>query len=228
MQSSQDLARKTVTPSEISSAEGTQSELAYKELSHRILILEIAPNDRIVEQFWAKRLEVNRSAVRESLTRLLGEGLVFRGAKGGFFAKKMSDAEIREIREVREILETAAFTLACDRATTKQVKEIEETCNDFASFVKKGYFTGAHEADLRFHHLLMAASGNARLSLLYERAHIPLFQRKAALARTPVEDFVRTDAEHRSILDALKKRDKKLGIQSLKSHFNRGERDALG
>jgi DNA-binding GntR family transcriptional regulator len=228
MQSSQDFARKAVTPSEISSAEGTQSELAYKELSHRILILEIAPNDRIVEQFWAKRLGVNRSAVRESLTRLLGEGLVFRGAKGGFFAKEMSDAEIREIREVREILETAAFTLACDRATTKQVKEIEETCNDFASFVKKGYFTGAHEADLRFHHLLMAASGNARLSLLYERAHIPLFQRKAALARTPVEDFVRTDAEHRSILDALKKRDKKLGIQSLKSHFNRGERDALG
>ncbi len=209
------------------SAERTQSELAYQELSHRILIVEIAPNERIVEQFWAKRLGVNRSAVRESLTRLLGEGLVFQGAKGGFFAQEMSAAEIREIREVREILETAAFSLACDRATAKQIKEIEETCNDFGNFVKKGYFTGAHEADLRFHQMLIAASGNARLSLLYHRAHIPLFQRKAALVRTPVEDFIQTEAEHRAVLDALKRGDKKRGVEALKNHFNRGEKDAL-
>jgi DNA-binding GntR family transcriptional regulator len=230
MQSGQDVAEKDASSSQdhqASNAERTQSELAYKELSHRILILEIAPNDRIVEQFWAKRLGVNRSAVRESLTRLLGEGLVFQGAKGGFFAKEMSDDEIREIREVREVLETTAFVLACDRATAKQIREIETTCNDFANFVKKGYFTGAHEADLRFHHLLMAASGNARLSLLYERAHIPLFQRKAALALTPAEDFIQTEAEHRAILEALRKRDKKHGVQSLKNHFSRGEKDAL-
>ena len=139
----------------------------------------------------------------------------------------MTEAEIHEIREVREILETAAFSLSCDRATAKQIKEIEETCDDFANFVRKGYFTGAHEADLRFHHLLMAASGNARLSLLYERAHIPLFQRKATLARIPVEDFIQTEKEHRQVLEALKRRDKKQGVQHLRAHFNRGEKDAL-
>jgi DNA-binding GntR family transcriptional regulator len=208
-------------------AERTQAELAYKELSHRILTLEIPPNERIVEQFWAKKLQVNRSAVRESLTRLLGEGLVNQGARGGFFASQMTEEEIHEVREVREILETAAFNLACERATAKQVKEIEETCNDFGSFVKKGYFTGAHEADLRFHHLLIAASGNARLAQLYQKAHIPLFQRKAAQARIPNEDFVQTEKEHRLILEALRKRDKKLGVQYLKSHFNRGERESL-
>jgi DNA-binding GntR family transcriptional regulator len=207
--------------------ERTQAELAHKELSHRILILEIAPNERIVEQFWANKLKVNRAAIRESLTRLLGEGLVYPGARGGFFAKEMTEAEIHEVREVREILETAAFSLGCDRATAKQIKEIEETCDDFANFVRKGYFTGAHEADLRFHQLLMAASGNARLSLLYERAHIPLFQRKATLARTPVEDFIQTEKEHRQVLEALKRRDKKQGVQHLRAHFNRGEKDAL-
>ena len=207
--------------------ERTQAELAHKELSHRILILEIAPNERIVEQFWANKLKVNRAAIRESLTRLLGEGLVYPGSRGGFFAKEMTEAEIHEVREVREILETAAFSLGCDRATAKQIKEIEETCDDFANFVRKGYFTGAHEADLRFHQLLMAASGNARLSLLYERAHIPLFQRKATLARTPVEDFIQTEKEHRQVLEALKRRDKKQGVQHLRAHFNRGEKDAL-
>jgi DNA-binding GntR family transcriptional regulator len=207
--------------------ERTQAELAYKELSHRILVLEIAPNDRIIEQFWSKKLEVNRAAIRESLTRLLGEGLVYQGERGGYFASEMKQSEIRELREVREILETAAFALACERATSKQVKEIEETCDDFANFVKKGYFTGAHEADLRFHHLLMAASGNTRLAQLYQRSHIPLFHRRATQSRAPLEDFVQTEREHRLIVEALRNKDKKMGIQYLKEHFNRGEKDAL-
>jgi DNA-binding GntR family transcriptional regulator len=208
-------------------AERTQAELAYNELSHRILILEIPPNERIVEELWGEKLGVNRSAIREALTRLLGEGLVRQGERGGFFVSEMSDADIHEIRELREILETAAFNLACDRATPQQVKEIAETVDDFSSFVKKAYYTAAHEADLRFHHLLVSASGNVRLAQLYERSRIPLFQRKVARARAHPEDFELTEKEHRAILDALRKRDKKRGVEHLLAHFNRGERDAL-
>jgi len=207
--------------------ERTQAELAYKELSHRILVLEIPPNDRIIEQFWSKKLAVNRAAIRESLTRLLGEGLVHQGERGGYFVSEMTQREIHELREVREILETAAYSLACDRAAGKQIKDIEETCDDFANFVKKGYFTGAHEADLRFHHLLIAASGNARLAQLYQRSHIPLFQRRASQMRTHLEDFVQTEKEHRMVLEALKERDKEAGIRHLKEHFSRGEQEAI-
>ena len=208
-------------------AERTQADSAYNELSHRILIMEIPPDERIVEEFWAEKLGVNRSAIREALTRLLGEGLVRRGERGGFFVSEMSDEEIHQIREVREIFETAAFALACERATEQQLTEIAETVQDFGNFVKKGYFTAAHEADLRFHHLLIAASGNARLAQLYAKSRIPLFQRKAARTRAHPEDFELTEKEHRAILEALRKRDKKRGIERLRAHFNRGERDAL-
>jgi DNA-binding GntR family transcriptional regulator len=214
------MAERTAT-------ERTQADQAYNELSHRILILEIPPDERIVEEFWAEKLGVNRSAIREALTRLLGEGLLRRGERGGFFVSEMSDDEIHQIREVREILETAAFALACERATTQQVKEIAETIDDFANFVRKGYLTAAHEADLRFHQLLIGAAGNARLAHLYEKSRIPLFQRKAARARSHPEDFELTEKEHRAILEALRKRDKKRGADQLRAHFNRGERDAL-
>ena len=117
--------------------------------------------------------------------------------------------------------------MACDRATAAQVRQIAETVEDFGNFVKKGYYTAAHEADLRFHNLLMAASNNARLAQLYERSRIPLFQRKAARARAHPEDFELTEKEHRAILEALRKRDKKRGVEQLRAHFNRGERDAL-
>lgn len=208
-------------------AERTQAELAYKELSHRILIQEIVPNERIKEEFWANRLNVSRSAIRESLTRLLGEGVVRAGERGGFFVSELTDEEIRQIREVREILETAALALACERATPQQLKEIEETCEDYSNFVKKGYFNSAPEADLRFHQLLVAASGNARLTHLYQRSHIPLFMRKMGRSRLHPEDFIQTEKEHRMIFQALKKGDKKGGIELLKSHFSRGAKEAL-
>lgn len=208
-------------------AERTQAELAYKELSHRILIQEIVPNDRIKEELWAKKLGVSRSAIRESLTRLLGEGLVRAGERGGFFAGELTDEEIRQIREVREILETAAFTLACDRATSQQLKQIAETCEDFSNFIRKEYFSSAHEADLRFHQLLVMAAGNARLAHLYQRSHIPIFLRKMGQSRVHPEEYAQTEKEHRQILDALKKKDKKGGVELLRSHFNRGEKEAL-
>ena len=208
-------------------AERTQAEQAYNELSHRILILEIPPGERIVEEFWADKLKVNRSAIREALTRLLGEGLVRQGERGGFFVAEMSDSDVHQLREMREILETAAFQLACDRATPTQISELAETIDDFASFVRKGYFTAAHEADLRFHHLLMAAAGNARLVQLYERSRIPLFHRKVTRSRAEPEEFSLTEKEHRAILAALKKRDKRGGVEQLKVHFNRGETEAL-
>ncbi len=207
--------------------ERTQAEMAYNELSQRIRILELPANERIKEEGWANRLGVSRSAIRESLTRLLGEGLVHQGQRGGFFVSELSEKELHELREVREVLETAAFCLACDRRSAAQIKALDETVEDFGNFVRKNYLTGAHEADLRFHHLLMDASGNQRLIQTYERSHIPLFQRKSAQIRAPLEDFLKTEKEHRQILDALKRRDKKVGLEALRNHFNRGEREAV-
>jgi DNA-binding GntR family transcriptional regulator len=80
---------------------------------------------------------------------------------------EMKDEEIRQLREVREIFETSAFRLACERATGAQRARIAEACDDFESFVTKGYPTAAHVADLRLHHLLVEAAGNARLAQLY-------------------------------------------------------------
>ena len=205
----------------------TQAERAYNELSRRILILELAPNERIVELVWADHLGVNRSALREALTRLLGEGMVYAGARGGFFVAEMAEHEVKELREVREILETAAIQLACSRITAKQVKELLAAVDDFASFVKKGYFTAAHEADLRFHRLLVAASGNSRLAQVYDRSRIPLFHRKVASRASHLDEFVKTEKEHRAIYNAMKKRDAKAATSALRTHFNRGMKEAL-
>jgi DNA-binding GntR family transcriptional regulator len=209
-------------------ADKTLSQIAYQELRRRILILELAPNERLKEEEWAAKLGVSRTGIREALTRLLGEGLVRAGERGGFFVMQMTEKDIREVRALREVLETAAFDMACERVTEEELSGLEQTCNDFGDLVRKGYHSGACECDLRFHHLLVAASGNRHLMEVYERSNIPLFHLKLGRSVMFTDDYQETEQEHRQILEALRKRDKAEGLKALKLHFGRGEALALG
>ncbi len=205
----------------------TQSEEAYNELRRRILILEIRPEERLKEEFWAGRLQVSRPAVREALTRLHGEGLVVKGAKGGYFVAPMTPQDVQDIREIRGILETAAVELAAQRITPEELTSLEETCDDFAAMVRKGYHTGACEADRRFHQLLVEASGNERLVRAYRSCHVPLFHMRLGQSREYMDDYADTEREHRQIVAALAKQDAKTAVKRLQEHFSRGEAAAL-
>lgn len=209
-------------------ASRTSSDDAYAELRRRILVLQIRPEERLKEEEWARNLNLGRLAIREALTRLHGEGLVSRGAKGGFFAAAMSTKDVLEIREVREILEAAALHLAAKKVTPEQLKELEAACDDFAYMVKKGYNSTACEADRRFHELLIAASGNSRLIRAYEHAHIPLFQLRVGQTLDYIDDYQQTDDEHRAILAALKEGDAERAVTVLRAHLARGEHAVLG
>jgi DNA-binding GntR family transcriptional regulator len=209
-------------------AEKTQKKLAYLELRRRILILELVPNERVREEDWASKLQISRAALREALTQLLGEGLVRAGERGGYFVTQMTEEDVHQIRELREVLETAAFVLACERASEKELNDIEETCDDFGSLFRKGYYNGACECDLRFHHLLVEASANPHLVGAYQRSNIPLFHMKLGRLMSHADDYEETEREHRMIVAALRRRDKKEGVELLRMHFRRGEQVALG
>jgi DNA-binding GntR family transcriptional regulator len=208
-------------------AKSSQSEQAYLELRRRVLILEIRPEERLKEEEWADKLHLGRLAVREALTRLHGEALVTRGAKGGFFAAAMTAPDVREIREVREVLEVAALRLAEHRIKAEQLHELESACDDFAYMVKKGYHTGACEADRRFHQMLVAASGNSKLQRAYEHCHIPLFHIRLGQSREYMNDYAETEREHREIVEALKEKKTEKAIALLRAHFARGEKAVL-
>jgi DNA-binding GntR family transcriptional regulator len=200
----------------------SQSNTAYLELRRQIMIIQIQPNIRLKEDAWAKKLNLGRMAIREALHRLLGEGLVTTGEKGGFFIPDMSANDIHQIREIREILELAALRLAIERITEDQLDQLTSICDDFSTMAEKSYMSGACEADMRFHEKLVESSGNKRLSTAYHLSHISIFQLLGKTKRY-LEDYMQTDSEHRQLVEAIKKKNLILAEKILKSHFNRGE-----
>ncbi|MFT7034047.1 MAG: DNA-binding GntR family transcriptional regulator [Cyclobacteriaceae bacterium] len=201
----------------------SQSNTAYLELRRQILIMQLQPNTRLKEDEWAKKLNLGRVAIREALIRLLGEGLVTTGEKGGYFIQDMSGDDIRQIREVREILELAALKLAIERITEDQLDQLSNICDDFSTMAKKGYVSGACEADIKFHEKLVESSGNTRLSIAYHSSHIPIFHLKLGKTKQYLEDYMQTDREHRQLVEEIKNKNLKLAEQLLKNHFKRGE-----
>lgn len=197
----------------------------YVELRRKILSNQLVPGMRLKEDVWAKKSEVSRMAVREALNRLLGENLVVFGEKGGYFVKSMTPDDIREIRQLRELLELGALRMAFQRQDQGFIHALDQICDDFTDMVEKGYIGGACEADMKFHETLIASSGNSKLSELYQMSNIPLFHMK--LGKMQMDDYSQTDAEHRQIVQALKKGDLKLAESTLIKHLVRGEVTAL-
>jgi DNA-binding GntR family transcriptional regulator len=195
---------------------------AYTEIRRKILSAQISPKTRLKEDFWAKKLSVSRMAIRETLTRLLGEQLVTLGPKGGYFVNSLTSADITQIRELREILELGALRLAYEKISKDQIGRLEKICKDFTAMVEQGYFAGACEADLKFHETLMECSGNQKLLHTYMNSHIPLFHQRLSKSNSSENDYELTDKEHRAIVKALKDKNLEQAEKVMKLHFARG------
>src|SRR5690606_26825446 len=207
--------------------EDSQSGKVYAELRKKILSNQLIPGTRLKEDAWATKIEVSRVSVREALNRLLGEGLLEIGLRGGYDVKSMTSDDLREIRQLREMLERGALRLAIHNATHADVKDLEQICDDFSLMVKNGYFAGACEADVRFHETLINIARNHKLKQVYEMSNIPLFHLKLGQSSTHMDDYELTDKEHRKIVKALVDKDVDKAEEFLVAHLNRGELSSL-
>ena len=151
-----------------------QADKAYAYIRDQLLSGNLEPGVRLAEQHLSEAVAVNRGDVRQAFSRLLAEGLVVRGERGGVFVREYSEEDLKEAYEVRQILETAAAELAVHRAEEKDLKELEETAEHMLLMAENGYSLGVGEADLRFHNLLVRAAHNKKLHKIYVRANIPL------------------------------------------------------
>lgn len=151
-----------------------QAQIAYKEIRKSLIARSLSSGQRLAENTWADKLEVNRADVKQAMSRLQGEGLLTAGAKGGFFVKEFTPDELEEFYEVRGILETAAAERAITNATEEELNQLESIALLMQNLAENGYLLGLKEADLDFHETLVKCAHNKKLELLYQMANLPI------------------------------------------------------
>jgi len=194
-----------------------QADKAYDYIRNQLLSGNLEPGLRLGEQHLSEAVDVNRGDVRQAFSRLLAEGLVVRGEKGGVFVREYSEENLKETYEVRQILETAAAELAIRHAEEEDLQELEETAEHMLLMAENGYSLGVGEADLRFHNLLVKAGHNNKLYNIYVRANIPLSSsrhiREEQVKRQ--KGLIESSRDHISIVEYLRHKEIKPIIELL-------------
>jgi GntR family galactonate operon transcriptional repressor len=170
-----------------------------------------------------RELRMSRPSLRKGLRALAGKGLVeSRTRRGTMVCPKSSwnilDADVLAwmadappdheyliaLLELRTIIEPAAARLAAQRASPRQILDIERACNAMAASLSDDV-EACCQHDLELHEEIIAAAGNvflSRFAAVIRTALLSSF-RISADAR---ESYTNSLAEHWAVADAVRRR----------------------
>jgi DNA-binding GntR family transcriptional regulator len=140
------------------------ADRAYLVIRDKLIMLDIRPNEAIVESDLAAQLTLGRTPVREALKRLEADRLVVSFPRRGTFATGVDVADLRHISQIRVNLEPVAASAAAENASAAVRTDLLELADrtdglDVANI-------GRHELmrwDLRAHRAIYRATGNPHL-----------------------------------------------------------------
>src|SRR3954468_15960911 len=120
----------------------------------RIVQGHYRPGERIVEFKLAKELGLSQSPVREGLRELAAVGIVTIHPRRGARVRLPSAKELADVSVVRAEIDALAARLAAPRIPDATLGALEALVEEMLSRLDAGDFSGATEADVRFHHLI--------------------------------------------------------------------------
>ncbi len=138
-------------------------ELVFDTLREAIIMGEIPPGTRMMEEHLAEKLEVSRTPIREAIRQLEREGLVEIAPRRGAYVAGMSPKDCHEVLEIRAALEGLTTELAAQRATKEEVQRLEEIVERFFLHAQHKDIQGLIQEDTAFHEVIYQASRNKRL-----------------------------------------------------------------
>jgi len=187
----------------------------------------------------AEAVGVSRLTAREAIRDLAGRGVVrVRHGKRGVVADPsgwdLLDADLMRLRgtllgeshrlalqlmELRRITEIGAAELAATRIGDSQLTVLEETLEQMRAAEQTADVPLSVAADLRFHQLIVEATGNEFLAASYRPLSEVL---QEVRMKTSASESVRRDAIrwHAEILTALRGHDVAAAVAAMRGHMD--------
>ncbi|MFG6150368.1 GntR family transcriptional regulator [Halobacillus sp. B23F22_1] len=201
----------------------SQSSLNYNALSNQIaeriseqiILGELKPGEKIVENVYAAEYGTSRAPVREAIYLLTIEGLVERIPRKGAIVKEHTEHEINDLLEVRIMLEA----LAMKRIKEKGVEQ--STLNEMEALYEKMISekdtTNYTELNHSFHWSLIEMSKSETIKKMYSRLELPLL-RVQNISFGGEGNIKKSVREHKILVDLLNKNKVDEAAELLQQH----------
>jgi len=206
----------------------------YGDILNRILEGEYKEGERLpTEHALAERFETSRPTVREALARLRADGIIVTRHGSGTtvarrpdpdvrrFAPLESLSDIRRCYDFRIVTEAGAAALAARMADAGDIAAIETAWVELERVVETQGI-GASD-DFTFHFAVARASKNqffiTMMSFIEEQIVFSMnLSRNLSLVKT-VERRRLVQAEHRAVLEAIRRGDAAAAEQAMRMHL---------
>lgn len=192
-------------------------EKAYEAIKRKIITLEYRPGQYLNEAAVSKLLKIGRTPVHQAMQRLMHERLVEIIPRKGVIVRADSLNELLELMEARWIVEPYCAGLAAERATPKDVQELERLLASANAQLAAQSTESFMRIDRDFHARIGSIANSVlgdTLRTLHERSARIWF-----LQMWNAEDFQRTQEEHEAVLIAIKRGDKDEAAANMRSHL---------
>ena len=173
---------------------------AYEKIRDMILTGKKFPGSRLILSDLEKELGIGRGPIREAIMRLDRSGLVKNiPYKGAVVSTPPTREEVLYIFDLRMDLESKLALAAMDRLSDQDIARLENLHEEMRGLPQDHYLY-----DRKFHDLINSASG---LLHLVNISNTLIFSVVLNIYKREKKHCERFNAEHRSIIDALKNRD---------------------
>ena len=195
----------------------------YERILELVSVGRFPPGSKLVEGTLAKELGVSRVPVRESLTRLVAQGILVGGGKGrSARVREYSLEEVRQLYEYREALEGISARAAATLATPTDLVHLEMICEQADAAIHGENREAWPDLEYQFHMTLAEVGRNQRVipqvkMLVTEcRFVFFIFPYQVTHEQGSLSTFYR---EHMKILDAVKARKPEEAEAAARAHM---------
>ncbi len=192
-------------------------DYAYDVLRDRIIRLKLYPGQPLSENEIAQTLRISRTPIREALARLSQEQLLEVLPQRGTYVSLIDLEQVEEARFVREQLEPAVARLACERFANDRLVQLEMNVMLFEKYVGEKDYAKLFALDVQFHETLFAGSGKERIWGIVHtlNAHLSRIRMLSLASAFRWDTIVE---QHRSIVEAVKRKDADAAERIMKDH----------
>jgi DNA-binding GntR family transcriptional regulator len=193
-------------------------DFVYRTVKASIIRGELGADYLTSEEQIAARLGTSRTPVHRALLRLQSEGWLTMSLRRGLRISSLTASDMVDVYEALMAIEIAAVHRLTDRAADPAlIERLEQICVQAEDALSRGDLFSWGKSDSIFHRSVVAASGNKQISAFAEVLMDRVDRaRYATLDRRPTP--IRSNEEHRALLDALISQDPGAARQAVEIH----------
>jgi DNA-binding GntR family transcriptional regulator len=188
-----------------------------EQLIDDILNGRLPPGARIVETKIAQQFGVSQGPVREALRDLELFGFVVSSPFRGTQVRRISTEELLEIYPIRAALEGVAARAAAVHMDQPTLDHLGDLIGAMREAAARDDHRGEADADHRFHHAIVKASGNQMLEHVWQTMRLSI---TTCLTHSITHRSLHEIAErHVAVLDALRSGDPDRAERAIRRHI---------